>query len=141
VEIRICDTPLTVDKAALLAAFAQSLAHYYLTERPRRATQDLYLVYNYNRFQSCRFGFAANFINPYDQQHANLCDDLIVTLKLLAPHAAALESGTALNQLLDDAAARRNDSFWLREQLKKSGSLNDVARLQSNLWMGKSERA
>ncbi|HVS26709.1 MAG TPA: hypothetical protein VHE58_05360 [Burkholderiales bacterium] len=37
--------------------------------------------------------------------------------------------------------ARRNDSFWLREQLKKSGSLNDVARLQSNLWMGKPERA
>lgn len=141
VEIRICDTPLTVDKAALLAAFAQALAHYYLTERPRAATPDLYLVYNYNRFQACRFGFAANFIDPYDQQHANLCDDLIVTLKQLAPHAAVLESGAALNQLLDEAAARRNDSFWLREQLKKSGSLNDVARLQSNLWMGKSERA
>ena len=141
VEIRICDTPLTVDKAALLAAFAQALAHYYLSERPRRATQDLYLVYNYNRFQACRFGFAANFINPYDQQHANLCDDLIVTLKQLAAHSAALESGAALNQLLDEAAARRNDSSWLREQLKKTGSLNDVARLQSNLWMGKPERA
>ena len=141
VEIRVCDTPLTVDKAALLAAFAQALAYYYLIERPREATPDLYLVYNYNRFQACRFGFAANFINPYDQQHANLGDDLIATLKKLAPHAVALESGAALNQLLDEVAARRNDSFWLREQLKKSGSLNDVARLQSNLWMGKSDRA
>ncbi|HMK14166.1 MAG TPA: YbdK family carboxylate-amine ligase [Burkholderiales bacterium] len=141
VEIRVCDTPLTVDKAALLAAFAQALAHYYLIERPLEATPDLYLVYNYNRFQACRFGFAANFINPYDQQHANLGDDLIATLKKLAPHAVALESSAALNQLLDETATRRNDSSWLREQLKKSGSLNDVARLQSNLWMGKPDRA
>jgi glutamate---cysteine ligase / carboxylate-amine ligase len=141
IEIRVCDTPLTVDKAALLAAFAQALAHYYLIERPSEATPDLYLVYNYNRFQACRFGFAANFINPYDQQHANLGDDLIATLKKLAPHAVALESSAALNQLLDETATRRNDSSWLREQLKKSGSLNDVARLQSNLWMGKPDRA
>jgi len=104
-------------------------------------TPDLYLVYNYNRFQACRFGFAANFINPYDQQHANLGEDLIATLKKLAPHAVALESSAALNQLLDETATRRGDSSWLREQLKKSGSLNDVARLQSNRWMGKTERA
>ena len=141
VEIRICDTPLTVDKAALIAAFTQALAHYYLIERPCAVTPDLYLVYNYNRFQACRFGFAANFINPYDQQHANLGEDLIVTLKRLAPHAVALESSAALNQLLDETATRRSDSSWLRQQLKKSGSLNDVARLQSNLWMGKPDRA
>ena len=141
VEIRICDTPLTVDKAALLAAFAQALAHYYLTERPRAATPDLYLVYNYNRFQACRFGFRADFINPYDDSHGNLRDDLIATLKQLMPHARALDSAMALHQLLDDAAANRDDSSWLRQQLKKSGSLNDVARLQSNLWMGKTDRA
>ena len=104
-------------------------------------TPDLYLVYNYNRFQACRFGFAANFINPYDEQHASLGDDLIATLKRLAPHAVALESSAALNQLLDETVARRSDSSWLREQLKKTGSLNDVARLQSNLWMGKPDRA
>ncbi|HUL41018.1 MAG TPA: YbdK family carboxylate-amine ligase [Burkholderiales bacterium] len=141
VEIRVCDTPLTVDKAARIAAFAQALANYYLTERPKRATRDIYLVYNYNRFQACRYGFAANFINAYDESHSSLGDDLIATLKLLAPYAETLESGSALNQLLDETAARRNDSYWLREQLKKSGSLNDVARLQSNLWMGKPERS
>ena len=141
VEIRVCDTPLTVDKAARIAAFAQALANYYSTERPKRATRDIYLVYNYNRFQACRYGFAANFINAYDESHSSLGDDLIATLKLLAPYAETLESGSALNQLLDETAARRNDSYWLREQLKKSGSLNDVARLQSNLWMGKPERS
>jgi len=141
VEIRVCDTPLTVDKAALLAAFAQALAHYYLNERSQNPTPALYLVYNYNRFQACRFGFGAEFINPYDESHCILRDDLIATLKRIMPHARALDSATALSHLIDDAAASRDDSGWLREQLKKSGSLNDVARLQSNLWMGKTERA
>ncbi|MGH8752067.1 MAG: YbdK family carboxylate-amine ligase [Burkholderiales bacterium] len=137
VEIRICDTPLTVDKAALLAAFAQALARYYLNQRPRGLTPNLYLVYNSNRFQACRFGFGADFINPYDESHANLREDLIMMLKLLAPHAEALESAAALQQLLDEAAASRNDAAWLRAQYRKTGSLNDVARLQSDLWMGK----
>ncbi|HYA21433.1 MAG TPA: YbdK family carboxylate-amine ligase [Burkholderiales bacterium] len=140
VEIRVCDTPLTVDKAALLAAFAQALAHYYLNERSQNPTPALYLVYNYNRFQACRFGFGAEFINPYDESHCALRDDLIATLKRIMPHARALDSATALSHLIDDAVAGRDDSSWLREQLKKSGSLNDVARLQSNLWMGKTER-
>ena len=137
VEIRVCDTPLTVDKAALLAAFAQALAHYYLSERPLKASPDLYLVYNYNRFQACRFGFGADIINTDDDSHSNLRDDLIIMLKQLAPHAEALQSSGALNQILDDVAANRNDSLWLRETLKKTGSLNDVARLQSNMWSGK----
>ncbi|HMJ49695.1 MAG TPA: YbdK family carboxylate-amine ligase, partial [Burkholderiales bacterium] len=140
VEIRVCDTPLTVDKAALLAAFAQALAHYYLNERSQNPTPALYLVYNYNRFQACRFGFGAEFINPYDESHCALRDDLIATLKRIMPHARALDSATALAHLIDEAVAGRDDSSWLREQLKKSGSLNDVARLQSNLWMGKTDR-
>jgi len=140
VEIRVCDTPLTVDKAALLAAFAQALAHYYLNERSQNPTPALYLVYNYNRFQACRFGFGAEFINPYDESHCTLRDDLVATLKRIMPHARALDSATALAHLIDEAVAGRDDSSWLREQLKKSGSLNDVARLQSNLWMGKTDR-
>ncbi|MGH8743730.1 MAG: YbdK family carboxylate-amine ligase, partial [Burkholderiales bacterium] len=91
VEIRICDTPLSVDKAALLAAFAQALAHYYLSERPLKASPDPYLVYNYNRFQACRFGYGADFINTDDDSHNNLRDDLIIMIKRLAPHAEALE--------------------------------------------------
>ncbi|MES2218141.1 MAG: YbdK family carboxylate-amine ligase, partial [Pseudomonadota bacterium] len=38
VEIRVCDTPLTVKKSVLLAAYAQSLAHYLLQERPVHCT-------------------------------------------------------------------------------------------------------
>ena len=37
VEIRVFDTPLTVERAAALAAYAQALARHLLTDRPLRA--------------------------------------------------------------------------------------------------------
>ncbi len=52
VEIRVCDTPLTVARAALLAAYAQAIAVYHLTERPRAPAREIYLVNSYNRFEA-----------------------------------------------------------------------------------------
>src|SRR5438477_1171184 len=59
VEIRICDTPLTVERAAQLAGYAQTLAAELLDERESRPLPPLYRVYGYNRFEACRFGFEA----------------------------------------------------------------------------------
>jgi carboxylate-amine ligase len=57
IEVRVFDTPLTVERAAALAAYVQALARWLLIERPVRAVdEDDYLVYTYNRFQACRFG-------------------------------------------------------------------------------------
>src|SRR3990172_8852941 len=56
IEIRVCDTPVTVERAAALAAYAQALARYLLVERPHPLGEDVYHVYSYNRFQACRFG-------------------------------------------------------------------------------------
>jgi carboxylate-amine ligase len=41
VEIRVFDTPLTVERAAGIAAYAQTLARYLLTERPHAASLDV----------------------------------------------------------------------------------------------------
>ena len=65
VEIRICDTPLTVDVAAQLAAYAQSLAADLLRERRRGSIAPLYLVYGHNRFQASRFGYQAKLADPF----------------------------------------------------------------------------
>ena len=56
VEIRVFDTPLTVERAAQLAAYAQSLARYLLIERPCAPSREVYALYNHNRFQACRYG-------------------------------------------------------------------------------------
>src|SRR5665647_2838431 len=62
VEIRVFDTPLTVERAALLAAYAQSLARYLLTERPHAPSRDVYALYSHNRFQACRYGFEGTLV-------------------------------------------------------------------------------
>jgi carboxylate-amine ligase len=53
------------------------------------------------------------------------------------PHAGALGAGDALAQLAESIEANRTDAAWLREAYRSRGSLNDVARMQSELWMGK----
>jgi len=56
IEIRVCDTPLTVRRAAHLAGYAQALAAWLLEERSRAPTLAVYQVNAFNRFEACRFG-------------------------------------------------------------------------------------
>ncbi|HEV8518764.1 MAG TPA: YbdK family carboxylate-amine ligase [Burkholderiales bacterium] len=137
VEIRVLDTPLTVEHAARLAAYAQTLAHYAFTRRPLPASQDVYLVYRHNRFQACRYGLAGTFVDAYTQQQIPLQRDIINTLEVLKPHAAELGTGEALAALRAEADARRSDAAWLRDVHAELGSLNDVARRQSDEWAGR----
>ncbi len=136
VEIRVFDTPLTVERAALLAAYVQSLARHILANRPLAPSRDVYVLYSHNRFQACRYGIGGKIVDAYTQRHVGLKEDMLETLALIAPHAAELGNGGALARLQADIAADRTDAGWLREVHKESGSLNDVARMQSDLWMG-----
>ena len=137
VEIRVFDTPLTVERAAVLAVYAQALARHILVDRPLSPERDVYTLYNYNRFQACRYGLDAKLVDAYTQRTVSLREELIDTVKLLAPHSAALGNGGVLARLATDAEAGRSDAAWLRQAYKERKSLNDVARLQSEEWMGK----
>src|SRR5574341_1247853 len=64
IEIRVCDTPLTVARAAALAAYAQALAASLREDPAWSPHPSLYQVYSYNRFQACRFGFGATLVDP-----------------------------------------------------------------------------
>jgi carboxylate-amine ligase len=136
VEIRVFDTPLTVERAAVLAAYVQSLARYVLTDRPLPPERDVYTLYNYNRFQACRYGLEGRIIDAYSRRHVRLQEDILKTLVVIAPHAAELGNSRALAQLAAEVEASRSDAGWLRKAHRERGSLNDVARLQSDLWMG-----
>jgi carboxylate-amine ligase len=136
VEIRVLDTPLTVERAALLAAYAQTLARYILTQRPWPAAEDVYLVYRYNRFQACRYGYDGVIIDAYGGTRTPLHQDIIATLDMLQPQALELGTNVALDTLRDEVGERRSDAAWLREAFREHGSLNDVARRQSEEWMG-----
>jgi carboxylate-amine ligase len=87
IEVRVFDTPLTIERAAALAGYVQSLAAWFLAEQPFMPQEDDYLVYTYNRFQACRFGLDAVYVDPATGQHMPLREHLL-HLDRIAGHAA-----------------------------------------------------
>jgi carboxylate-amine ligase len=140
VEIRVCDTPLTLEHAALLGCYAQLLARWLLTERPLEIDDKFYLLYQYNRFEASRYGLdgeiARQGTDPASAKQpifASVLDSLHDLERYTQNEAEAL----ALKRLRKIAYERVNDALWLRQKYKQRGSLNDVMRLASELWMSR----
>lgn len=134
VELRICDTPLTVEKAALLASYAQALCAWLLDTRPV-LSKDIYLTYHINRFRATRYGLEAEIVDPIEQSKLLLSNDIIKTCNTIKAHALALNNTAALEQIKSDAKSLINDTQWLRNCFSNTQSLNDVVRLQTKLWL------
>lgn len=98
IELRVCDTPLTVERAAALAAYLQALCMMLLEDR-EEPHEDDYLVYNYNRFQACRFGLDGTLVHPRSSDSLPLREDVLATLQRIEPCAARLGSERALVEL------------------------------------------
>ena len=99
IEVRVIDTPFSVDRAAAIACYIQTLARHLLLDKPIVPKEDDYLVYTFNRFEACRFGLAGNCINPQTSERKTISEDILETLDLIAPHAEALGSGNALAEI------------------------------------------
>jgi glutamate---cysteine ligase / carboxylate-amine ligase len=135
VEIRVCDTPLSVERAATLAAYAQSLARWLRLERPQLPGDSLDLVYSHNRFQACRYGLDARLIDPLDGASIPMPKDLAETFGRIEAHAAALHCRSVVQALLMGAQEQGNDSRRLRARFKAAQSFPDVVRWQCGQWM------
>jgi carboxylate-amine ligase len=135
VEIRVCDTPLTIISAVALAAYAQTLSSYFFEQRALMPMQDVYLTYSYNRFQACRFGLAGRLVDPVNGQQPTIGEDILRTFELIGDTAKALGTSEAIDLLRQRVADNRSDADWLRGKYRQSGSLSDVVRQQSDLWM------
>jgi glutamate---cysteine ligase / carboxylate-amine ligase len=135
IEIRVCDTPLTVERAALLAGYAQTLAHYLLALRPPAPVPATYQVNRFNRFEACRFGLDAQLVDAQSSERRSLRDDLASTILLLKDHAATLGTEAVLSEidgLLRGAIAQ---SELLRQRYQQRQALHDVVRAQTDYWM------
>jgi carboxylate-amine ligase len=125
IELRVCDTPLTVERAAALAAYLQAICRHLLERRdgsPESApVEDDYLVYNYNRFQAARFGLDGVITHPKTYEQIPLREDILATLDLMEPHAQLLGSVEALVHLAG-AASDGSDASHLRAQYERQGS-------------------
>jgi carboxylate-amine ligase len=135
IELRVCDTPLTVERAASLAAYLQALCSYLLERREEPPVEDDYLVYNYNRFQACRFGLEGTITHPKSYQNVSLREDILATLANMAPYAEALGSLDGLHHLAA-AASGGSDAALLRQQYERQGSVEGMVHAAINWFRG-----
>jgi carboxylate-amine ligase len=134
IEVRVLDTPLTIEKAAAIAAYIQCVARWLVYECPFEPAEDDYLVYTFNRFQACRFGLDGDFVDPHSHEHRTIRDDIAATLARIEAHAIALGAEDACRQVRDDIAGRGNDASWIRATHAREGSLAEVVRQQCLRW-------
>ena len=132
--MRVFDTPLTVERAATLAAYVQALARCLLIERPVSVDDELYLTYTYNRFQACRFGLEGLMIDPASHEHVPIHEDIVATCEQLAVDGHELQSSEALEQVARWARNGDNDARWMRERYAETESLADLMWKQSQYW-------
>jgi carboxylate-amine ligase len=139
IEIRVCDTPLTVRRAALLAGYAQALAAWLLEERARAPLAAVYEVNAFNRFEACRFGYQGELVDPYTRSRKRIGQDILDTAAAVMPQAARLGCVEAVRELAEDVRRGYSDAGWLRARLAVSGSLPDVVREAAEHWSASSK--
>jgi carboxylate-amine ligase len=137
IELRVMDTPRTVERAAQIAAYAQALARYLLEEKPIEPREDDYLVYTFNRFQACRFGYDGTLVIPGSAEQRLIRDDILHTMALIEVHAYDLGSTEAINLLRTDVLHGHSDAQEIRNTFADEGSLEEVVRQGSELWAGR----
>jgi len=136
IEIRVFDTPLTVERAAALSGFVQSLASWFMTDQPFMPTEDDYLVYTYNRFQACRFGLDAVYVDPATGSHMPLRQHILLTFQKIEPHAAINGASAFLQMLKSSVERNENDARWLRERQAEEHLLAEVIRQAAQRFRG-----
>ncbi|MFS8084508.1 MAG: YbdK family carboxylate-amine ligase [Acidobacteriota bacterium] len=137
VEVRVFDTPLTVERAAALAAYVQVLCRKFLVDDAGIVPQESYFPYRYNRFQACRFGLDGDMIDSQTHTHRPINEDILQTLAQLTEHARELEAVEPLLDIERWARERISDARWLRECYAASRSFEDLVWNQANLWSGR----
>ena len=136
IEVRVLDTPLTIEKAAALAGFIQCLARWLRVERPFELSEDDYLPYTFNRFQACRFGLDATYVDPDSGEHRVLRDDILAIFDKLELHAMELRAEEAIQTLRAEIAGTGNDATWIRQLQHREHLLAEVVRQQTRRWRG-----
>jgi carboxylate-amine ligase len=131
IEVRVMDTPLTVERAAAIAAYLQCVARWLLLEKPFEPNEDDYLAYTYNRFQACRFGLDGEVVDPHTAEHRPLRDLIAQTIKDVELHAIELRAEPGLMLLREALAADDgSDATWLRCAQASEQYLPEVVRQQ-----------
>lgn len=136
IEIRVFDTPLSIERAAALSGYVQALAAWFMAEQPFMPAEDDYLVYTYNRFQACRFGLDAVYVDPATGGHMPLREHILMTMAKIERHAHSVEASAAIHLLRTSAEDNHNDARWLRDRQGEERLLAEVIRQAAQRFRG-----
>ncbi|HEX5639562.1 MAG TPA: YbdK family carboxylate-amine ligase [Burkholderiaceae bacterium] len=130
IEVRVFDTPLTVERAAALAAYVQAICSMLLERSGPPESEDIYVTYNYNRFQACRFGLEGQLIDGATGAVRPVHQDVLATLEQVRSHARELGSLDAMDDIERWVRSDGNDARWQRETYQSRHSMAQLV-LQS----------
>ncbi len=133
IEVRVMDTPLTIERAAGIAAYLQCVARWLLMERPFQPHEDDYLPYTYNRFQACRFGLDGVLVDarPTRNEPVPIRAAIAQTLRDVETHASAVHAEAGLSVIRDAIAPHAvTHADWVRRVQAKEQFLPEVVRRQ-----------
>ena len=133
--MRVLDTPLTVERAAALAAYLQSICAMLLQSRDE-ISEEVYLAYNYNRFQASRFGLEGQVLDSITGESTPLHIAVLRTLDACRPYARELGAGDALDEIERWVRASGNDARWQRETMQRHHSLAQLVLESGERWRG-----
>ena len=136
IEIRVFDTPLTIERATALSGYVQSLGCWFMNDQPFMPTEDDYLVYTYNRFQACRFGLDAVYVDPSTGGHMPLREHILMTMAQIERHAHSVGASASIQLLRNSVERNDNDARWLRERQGEERLLAEVIRQAAERFRG-----
>jgi carboxylate-amine ligase len=105
-------------------------------EQPFMPGEDDYLVYTYNRFQACRFGLEAVYVDPASGGHMPLREHILLTMSQIERHAASVGASAGIHLLRSSVERGENDARWLREKQNDERLLAEVIRQAAERFRG-----
>ena len=128
IELRVCDTPLTVERAAALACYLQAICRRLLERAEPMPQEDDYLVYTFNRFQACRFGLDGTMVDPQTRESRTIREDILATLRAVEAHGAVLQCLPALEEIERCAARDGNHASHLRRIFDETRNVQSMVQ-------------
>lgn len=131
VEIRVCDSPLSIAHAADLAALCQAIARRYLDRRPCLDTSLQYDAYTVNRFKAAKWAWDAVILDIELDRSAALSGSAASLIDRCLPYCADQDARGRLDRLRARIAAGRTDADWMRGVMERNCEWSRLLMAQS----------
>lgn len=128
------DTPLTLGHAINIAGLIQATSHWLLATRPFIHQEKDFLLYNFNRFQACRYGLEGILTDVHTGEQKTVAEDIAWLLEQVAPSAGKLGATSAMTEIALLLKQGKSEAQRMRDFIADGGSLISLVQKHCELW-------